>query len=447
MNSEATPATIEALREFIESPRSTTGKMTAISLFSGAGLSDLGYERAGFHFVIHVEINPRRAKVGEVNFPDSNWIVGDVRTNHDAIINAYRERTSQPLDLMVATPPCQGMSTSNPGRGKGSVDGSKLEEENRLLLEIVPLIHQLSPRVIVAENVRPILSLYTTHEGRKVKLISLLREMVPDYEVFTGIVNVADYGVPQDRRRALIVAIRLDQPWVKKIIKLGLLPWPKATHTEHPVDGIPPWITVRQWLESLEYEPLDAGASQGTKGKHPLHFVPYYRGDRYLQVSQIPPYSGRNAYENDTCPSCGCQVEAGLILCPKCGGVMRNRPYVVHDGHPRLIKGFHSSYRRMNADRPAPTITTNSSCIGSDFKIHPWEHRVLSILECADLQTVPRFYDWSGAIHKKRRLFHLIRNLVGEAFPPYFTYLHGLALKGLLSEEDGAIEHLASASQ
>jgi DNA (cytosine-5)-methyltransferase 1 len=445
MNDEATRATITALREFIESSRSTGGTMTAISLFSGAGLSDLGYERAGFHFLIHVEINPRRAKVGKVNFSDSNWIVEDVRTDHDAIIKAYWERTSRPLDLMVATPPCQGMSSSNPGRGKGSVDGSTLADKNQLLLEIVPLVHQLSPRVVVAENVRPILNLYTTYKGRKLKLMSLLREMVPDYEVFTGIVNVADYGVPQNRRRALIVAIRRDQPWVKKIVKMGLVPWPKATHTEHPVDGIPPWITVRQWLESLEYEPLDAGTYRSAKGKDLLHFVPHYVGDRYLQVSQIPAYSGRNAYENDTCPSCGCQVDAGLILCPECGGVMRNRPYVVHDGHPRLIKGFHSSYRRMNADRPAPTITTNSSHIGSDFKIHPWEHRVLSILECADLQTVPRFYDWSGATHKQNRLFYLIRNLVGEAFPPYFTYLHGLVLKGLLCGEYGVTERLALA--
>jgi DNA (cytosine-5)-methyltransferase 1 len=436
VHSAATPPTIVTLRDFIESPRSERGVMTAISLFSGAGLSDLGYERAGFRFLTHVEKNPRRAKVGTVNFPDSDWIAGDIRENCSEIIQSYRKHTTQTLDLMVATPPCQGMSSSNPGRGKGSRDGSELEEKNRLLLEIVPLVHQLTPRLVVTENVRPILNLHTTYEGRRGKLLSLLREMLPDYKVFTGIINVADYGVPQDRRRALIVAIRQDQPWLKKANETGLVPWPKATHTEHPVNGLLPWITVRQWLESMEYEPLDAGTSQNAKGKHPLHFIPRYIGDYYLRVSQIPPYSGRSAYENDTCPSCGYYpVDSGLILCPECGSVMRNRPYLERNRQPRLIKGFHSSYRRMNANRPAPTITTNSSCVGSDFKIHPWEHRVLSILECADLQTIPRFYDWSGAIDNKRRLFHLIRNLVGEAFPPYFTYLHGLLLKELLSTE------------
>ena len=151
-----------------------------------------------------------------------------------------------------------------------------------------------------------------------------------------------------------------------------------------------------------------------------------------MQISQIPPNSGRSAYENDVCPSCKQQeVDISKILCPSCGGVMRNRPYVKREGGPSLIRGFKSSYRRMSPGRPAYTITTNSSHIGSDFKIHPWENRVLSILECADLQTVPRFYNWTRA--KDNRTLYLIRNLIGEAFPTYFTYLHGLVLAELLS--------------
>ena len=102
---------------------------------------------------------------------------------------------------------------------------------------------------------------------------------------------------------------------------------------------------------------------------------------------------------------------------------MRNRPIVFDKKGPRLIKGFDSSYRRMRSDQPASTVTTNSSHVGSDNKIHPWEDRVLSILECADLQTVPRFFDWSLAFEKRR--VYLIRNVIGEAFPSYFTYLHG----------------------
>ena len=144
---------------------------------------------------------------------------------------------------------------------------------------------------------------------------------------------------------------------------------------------------------------MDASSKDLARGMHELHFVPTYGPDRYLQISDIPPYSGRSAYQNDTCPSCGHQqVQEGLhITCPSCHRLMRNRPYVERNGRTSLIRGFHSSYRRISADRPAYTITTNSSHVGSDFKIHPWENRVLSILECADLQTVPRFYDWTRA--------------------------------------------------
>jgi len=88
----------------------------------------------------------------------------------------------------------------------------------------------------------------------------------------------------------------------------------------------------------------------------------------------------------------------------------------------------------MAADRPAPTVTTNTDRVGSDRKIHPWEHRVLSVLEVADLQTIPRSYDWSRALNEERT--YLIRNLVGEAFPPYFTYLHGTPLARVLVGEE-----------
>ena len=198
-----------------------------------------------------------------------------------------------------------------------------------------------------------------------------------------------------------------------------------------------PWVSIREWLEVMEYEPLDAKSKDVARGTHPLHFVPAYGQDRYRQVSEIPAYSALSAYDNGKCPSCGREeVDAGLVVCPDCGGMMCNRPYVERDGRLSLIRGFKSSYRRMSPVRPSYTITTNSSHIGSDFKIHPWENRVLSILECADLQTVPRFYDWTRAT--ENRTLYLIRNLIGEAFPTYFTYLHGQVLDKFLSSSQSS---------
>ena len=426
---------IKPVRDFVgkEAKPEIDPHFTAVSLFTGAGLSDLGYELAGFRFLVQVEADQRRTAIGAHNFPISKWLTVDVSKAHGAIQEVYQESASEPLDLLTATPPCQGMSSSNPSRGRRTTpQADSLEKKNRLLLEVIPVANLLRPRIIVVENVRQVLTLDVEHDGRKDTTVNHLRSGLSDYSVFPSIVNMADYGIPQIRRRALIVCVRNDEPCLDAIRTQPEALAPPPTHAEQPVNGANSWISIREWLEESEYEALDAKSKDSATGEHELHFVPAYGPDRYLQVSEIPENSGRSAYENDTCPECGHSgVEVGLMRCPSCSGVMRNRPYVQRDEGPSLIRGFNSSYRRMSPDKPSSTITTNSSHIGSDFKIHPWEHRVLSILECADLQTVPRFYDWSPATEARRR--YLIRNLIGEAFPPYFTYLHGQLLAKLLS--------------
>lgn len=424
------------LNDFVGSGRN---RPVGYSLYSGAGVGDKGYERAGIGVAVHVEIERERIAVGRRNFPMSEWLDGDVRDRLEDVVDVHHERGGT-VDLLIATPPCQGMSSSNPSRGKRATPkADALDEKNGLILEVIPYAKALNPRFIVCENVRQILTLTVRRGGRRRKVTDLLTEGLPDYHWFWGVVNVADYGVPQVRRRALMVAVRKDEPCLERLLKEGLLPWPKPTHAEHGDNGHLPWLCVKEWLQSLGHQPLDARSKDTARGDHPLHYVPWYREERYLQISDIPPDTGRSAYENDRCPSCGYQgVAAGLIGCPECGEVMRNRPYVIRDGETRLVKGFKSSYRRMRSDRPSYTITTNTSHVGSDFKIHPWENRVLSPLECADIQTVPRSFDWSYAIESGRK--YLVRKLVGEAFPPYFTYQHGLVLRSLL---DGDFDDLA----
>ena len=351
----------QAVRDFImQARRAPSGSRTAVSLFSGAGLSDLGYEMAGFNFLVQAELDQRRAAIGADNFPDSKWVMGDVRECAEEIVEAYRFATSQRLDLLVATPPCQGMSSSNPSRGKRQTPQAKaLEEKNKLILEVIPLARLLRPRIIVAENVRQVLTLNVGYGKTQGTVTDVLRDRLQEYDVSHGSVNVADYGVPQIRRRALVVAVHKEENWLGQEPDSDYPAWPPPSHAEKPHNGVRSWVGVQEWLESLQYEPLDARSKDTARGKHPLHFVPAYGADRYEQVSQIPPCSGQSAYENDTCLSCGFQdVERGLASCPACGNAMRNRPYVERDGQTSLIKGFRSSYRRMSPGRPAYTITT-----------------------------------------------------------------------------------------
>lgn len=436
---------INELRRFLfRKYRRPTTPITAVSTFCGCGLSDMGYRLAGFDFLAQVEKDEIRAEIGQQNFPESQWIAGTVEDSIGDIARLVRS-TSTSVDVLIATPPCQGLSSSNPTRGKRRTGKAwRNAAKNRLLLDTIPLIQKLSPRVVIAENVRQVLTHRARNNGRVKTVPELLRHELSDYEVYTDTVNVADYGIPQIRRRAIIVAVHRDEPWLDSLLEHGLAPWPKATHSEGGTDpGTEPWISVKQWFKSMEYERLSSKTPKLATGTHALHNVPSYEKDRYTLVSSIPKFTGRSAYENDWCPNCDLLgVEAGAAECPACGEALTTRPIVRSRGRARLIKGFKSSYRRMHASRPASTVTTNSSHIGSDNKIHPWEHRVLSALECADLQTVPRFFNWELAFDTNRQ--YLIRNLIGEAFPPYFTYLHGVALRKLLCGGKIALSSLAT---
>lgn len=412
-------------------PRISHG-LTVVSLFSGGGLSDAGYLAAGFEIVVQAELEPKRAAIGSANFPKSQWVVGDVRKTAGKIVKAYRKQTKKPLALLVATPPCQGLSSSNPSRGKRATDDArKNAKKNALLLRIIQVARQLKPRAIVAENVRQILTHEVYWNGSKRTVVEVLRRELAEYEFWATTIDVADYGVPQSRTRAAIVGIRKTEKCVALLGKAALAPIPAPTHCDGGVDGYKRWATVREWCEARKYPFLDASTEDKAASDDPLHNVPVYDAERYRLVADIPKHSGKSAYDNDICPNCNRKVAKGdRAKCSRCEGTLWNRPIVRGRGRPRLIKGFLSSYRRMRSDRPAATITTNSSHVGSDWKIHPWENRVLSARECADLQTVPHWYDWSRALQDRRH--YLIRNLVGEALPPFFTYRHGLVLASLL---------------
>jgi DNA (cytosine-5)-methyltransferase 1 len=295
------------------------------------------------------------------------------------------------------------MSSSNPGRGKIS-EAQTSDTRNLLLLDAIPVIEALNPRIVVVENVPQLLNRVVNYMGEDAKVYDLFKEKLGDrYHLYTKVAQMADYGVP---------------------------------HSKELLSDLKSWITLETWCNQLRYSALDARSPELARSKRdPLHFVPDYEGDRYIMVSDIPARSGQSAYQNPCCHTCGRQdVPEKLSHCPFCNSPMRNRPYVEEeDGTFRLIKGFNSSYRRMYPGRPAATITTSSSHIGSDYKIHPWQNRVLSIRECADLQTVPRFYDWSWCLNNDH--VYVIRQVIGEALPPWFTYQHGLLLRDLLESK------------
>lgn len=420
--------------------------LRAVSLFSNCGAGDVGFAAAGFEFVVLAEIDPRRLTVAGLNHRRATTVVGDLRATWKRVVQAYRGATDgAPLDLLAACPPCQGMSSANGDRGlEHDADAGSLDARNLLVEPIAKVARALAPKVIVIENVPAFLSRKVRHPrtSAPVSAAALLVERLRrEYEVYPVLVDLAEYGVPQTRKRAFLTFVRRGLPGLDVLIRAGLVPYPAPTHVGAEV-------TLAQALVAMQLPPLDA-ASDATANDptRPLHCVPVWAGtfrggaDRYRMVHAIPTGGGASAWTNDRCAAPGCDARTAdpeAAVCGTCGAPLP-RP-VVRDrkiGAWRLVQGFRSSsYRRMRPDRPAATVTTASGHVGSDLTIHPTQHRVLSPLECQLLQTLPPDFSWGTALVEYGHTF--VREMIGEAVPPRFTEQHGRALAAVITASPGA---------
>lgn len=407
----------------------------ALSLFTNCGAGDLGFLKAGFGFAVLAELDPRRLAVAKLNHPHAVGIPGDLRRTWGLVRDAYRARENgQPLDLLAACPPCQGMSSARGGRGRNSdADAGSRDTRNLLVIPIIAVVKALQPRVVVIENVTAFLTRRVRHPetSEPVSAARLLIESIEnDYEVYGAILDLADYGVPQNRRRCFLTFIRRDEPALETLRARQLSPYPNPTHGSKSR----PQVTLQRALLSMGLSTLDAkNASKAQTDHRPMHRVPVWGNHHYRMVSSIPTNSGMSAWENNQCSKCGpTEASDEDAVCSACGGVLLRPAVRDEKGDWRLIRGFRStSYRRMKPNQPSSTITTASGHIGSDLTLHPSENRVLSPLECAGLQTIPRSFKWGDSVERFGLTF--IREMIGEAVPPRFTERHGRILTKILS--------------
>lgn len=416
--------------------------LKAVSLFSNCGAGDVGYRAAGFRFEVLAELDPDRLKVAQLNHPRSTGVVGDLRATLPEVLGAWSRRNGgERPALLAACPPCQGMSTARSGRGKEhDADAGSRDPRNLLVQVVADAARELRPRVLVLENVVAFLTRKVHHPETREPVsaaVLLLDELRSDYECFPFVTNLADYGVPQTRKRCFLTFVRRGEPALDLLNQRQSVPYPQATHAETPV-------TIRAALHAFRLPPLDAaphGRSQAPG--QPMHAVPVWSRERYRMVEAIPPNSGATAWQTNSCSRCGpTDADADDATCSECGAALL-RPVVEEGGTLRLVSGFRrSSYARMHPDEPAATITTASGRIGSDNTLHPWENRVLSILECQLLQTIPAAFRWGDALQAKGHTN--VRQMIGEAVPPLFTRQHGRILSSLLAGRRP--HHLAAVS-
>ena len=431
----------------------SSNRLTAISLFASSGIGDLALNAAGVDVLVASELLPDRADLFRTNFPETEMITGDIRENIETIIAAtQRKLKGKQLDILFATPPCQGMSKN--GRGKllrGVRDGLKdaLDPRNQLATFVPSIVESLNPSVVLFENVPEMEStLVENSEGQLVDLLEYLQLLMPKYEGVWKTIEFADYGVPQRRQRLITIFVRKDLASKKQLATDLISIYPKPTHSNKPSGSLKPWITVNEVVSHLPF--LDAKDSKSARSEIPFHYVSVLEPRKYFWVSNTK--LGQSAFDNQ-CVNSVCLAsdnpvhsstrdEEGVntgsrktpIHCHKCGDLLP-RPVVEENGELRLMKGFTSAYKRMRGDLPSSALTTNLSYVMSDQKVHPTQHRPLSLLEAMMLHTISDF-EWKWELpNGKQASDKLIRESIGESIPPRGLLLIFQNVFGLLFED------------
>lgn len=168
-------------------------KINILSLFSGCGGLDLGFEKAGFNIKYANEIDKSIWETYELNHKKTKLIKGDIRS-----INLSMFEKSE-IDGVIGGPPCQSWSAAGSKRGIN-------DERGKLFFDYINVIKELQPKFFVAENVSGMLS--TKNKDALDLIIKKLDEA--NYNISVKLVNASDYGVAQDRKRILFVGFRKD---------------------------------------------------------------------------------------------------------------------------------------------------------------------------------------------------------------------------------------------
>jgi len=178
--------------------------MKVVSLFCGCGGLDLGFERAGHHIIWANDIDENAIETYRNNFD---------LTKTKVILGAIENIASDEIpncDIVIGGFPCQGFSVANPYR-------KEEDQRNQLYLELLRVINDKQPMFFLAENVTGITNLggYESQEDKKNKIGKVFKMILKDfdnigYNINWKIVNSADYGVPQLRKRVIIVGVRKD---------------------------------------------------------------------------------------------------------------------------------------------------------------------------------------------------------------------------------------------
>ena len=334
----------------------------SIDIFSGVGGLSEGMHQADFKTELAFEIDEIASKAYQSNHPDTTVITKDIRKV--SIASIKRKLNGKKIHLLAGCPPCQGFSSIRRLNRKEAIS----DDRNSLIMEYVRLVKALKPLTIMMENVPGLI-----HYDLFKKALDILRNELK-YHVDYKIVNVRDYGVPQNRKRLVLVGSLLGEISVAKSIEEKK--------------------TVRDTIGNL---PLPS------KSTDVLHKI-------------FPEHTA--------------EVQERINLTPKNGGSRKDLPekYILNCHKGKNI-GFNDVYGRLRWDDFSTTITGGCLNPSKGRFLHPEQNRNISAREAALLQSFPPDYIFPTDAPKSN-----IALMIGNALPPKFSYYQSLNIKNHLIE-------------
>ena len=338
------------------------------SMFASAGIAETYFKEVGIDIVVANELLEKRGKFYQYMYPNSKMLIGDIR--EEKIKNEFLSNILDDVKFLIATPPCQGMSTL--GKNK-TLDDKLKDERNYLIFNVFDVIDKKDFDYILFENVPGFLTVKLPYKNELYTVVEILEDKYAEkYNIDYKVLNAKYYGVPQSRPRAIIKLYKKNLIWE----------WPSKEKI----------ITLEDAIGNLPS--LESGQVSNIK----FHYARNHDLKQVECMKHTP--TGHSAFENET--------------------------YYPKKKDGTKVKGFNSTYKRMNWNLPASAVTMRNDAISSQENVHPGrlledgtysDARVLSLLELFRVSSLPDNWnvpDWATDT--------FIRQIVGEGVPPKLTY-------------------------
>lgn len=384
---------------------------TYVSLFSSAGIGCYGFKQENFDCILTNELLERRMDVQKCNAKckdTQGYLCGDITQPEIQkyaldYINKYKKKNNlKDIDVVIATPPCQGMSVANHKKSDNEIF------RNSLVLEAIHLVSVIKPKVFIFENVAAFMNTKCGKEGHERKISEAIRdELEKDYQFDSRIINFKDYGANSSRSRCLVIGVKKDIPL--EITQL----WPSKEIPKTIRDLI---FHLPRLKEMGEISASDI-----------YHNFKAYKPHMRAWIKDLKP--GENAFNNLDPEKRPHQIKEGVLI-----------PNVNKNG---------DKYCRQLWDKTPPCIHTRNDILASQNTVHPEDDRVFSIRELMTFMNIPETFKWSqipesdlNQLSAEDKILYLkkneinIRQSLGEAVPTIiFSKIAKNIKKGLAHAE------------